>query len=423
MGLHFSFSRGLTWERHAIDKVALWNTGADVGDPVHAGIVVSQEGALKLSVVWRCIDLIAGTLAGLPAEVVRKRGEIREPVERAPRWTEVPNPEQSTWFEFCERVFESLLMDGNAFILISARDAMGFASELWTLNPRQVDIRRGLDGRLFFVWAGDTKLSRFGPDAPLGDVLHIRLKTAGGVRGLSPLEFARQAIGLGLVTEKSGAKLFGRGQQMPGVIQLPANDRAKTREYIDLIHETWEADHSGSDKAHRPGILTGGATWQTISVTPEQAQFLDTRRFQVEDIASRFFGIPPHLVGLTEKQTSWGTGVEQQGIGLYRFTLKGHMSRFEQAMSLLLPRGQFFRMNPRALLEADSETEAKVLEIEMRNSVINANDWRAILDKPPRPGGNRYILPPGFQVLTVDGSAEPLPTQSPNGQAPVEVPA
>lgn len=411
-------------ESHAIDKMALWATGEDIGDPVHAGVFVSQENALKLSVVWRCINIIAGTLAGLPADIVRKRDRIREPVERPPAWLSVPNPE-SNWFEFVERIFESLLMDGNAFVLITARDTQGFASEIWTLNPRQVVVRRRPNGKIYFTWAGDQEFSRFGPDAPLGDILHIKLKTAGGLRGLSPLEAARQAIGLGLVTEKFGSKFFGTGQQMSGVIQLPADQPARSKEHIEVMRESWEAAHSGSDRAHRPAILTGGATWQGITITPEDAQFLQTRAFQVEDIASRFFGIPPHLVGLTEKQTSWGTGVEQQGIGLYRFTLREHLIRFETAMSTLLPRGQFIRLNPMALLEADAETNAKVLQTELQNGVISRNDWRATLDMPPVPGGDRFILPLNMQILTPGGVSEPKPepavNPNGNGQVPVEV--
>jgi HK97 family phage portal protein len=409
-------------ESHAIDKMKLWGTGQDIGDPVHAGVFVSQESALRLSVVWRCISLISGTLAGLPADVVRKQDEIRRPVDRPPAWLSIPNPE-ANWFEFVERIFESLLMDGNAFVLISARDFQGFPSEIWTLNPRQVVVRRRPTGKIYFTWAGDQEFSRYGPSDPLGDILHIKLKTAGGLRGLSPIEAARQAIGLSLVTEKQGAKFFGKGQTMSGVIQLPDTSGAKSREHIELMRETWEEAHAGSDKSHRPGILTGGATWQGITITPEDSQFLQTRAFQVEDIASRFYGIPPHLVGLTEKQTSWGTGVEQQGIGLYRFTLKEHLVRFETAMSSLLPRGQFLRLNPLALLEADAETNAKVLQMELQNGVINFNDWRAILDKPPRPGGDRYILPLNFQILTSGGVAEPTPAPGPNGngQVPVEV--
>jgi HK97 family phage portal protein len=420
MRLKFNFRDGLHLEKHDIDKIKLWGTGEDIGDPVHAGVFVSQESALRLSVVYRCITLLSGTIASMPLDIVRKRDEVRVPVDRPPAWAEVPNPE-SNGYEFRERIEESMLMDGNAFLLITARDFQGFASEIWTLNPRRVQVRRRENsGRIYFLVDGQTEYSRYGSDNPLGDVLHIKLNSAGGVRGLSPIELARQSIGLGLATEKHGSKFFGRGQTMSGVIQLPASDRPKTKENIDLIRENWEAKHAGTDKAHRPGVLTGGATWQQISITNEEAQFLETRGFQVEDIASRIYGVPPHLVGLTEKQTSWGTGVEQQGIAFVRYTLMPHIVRLETALSSLLPRGQFVKLNQRELLRADSKTEAEVLNSQLERGVIDWAEYRALYDRPRRPGDNRRILLAGMQVLPPNGQPEPAPvtpptTSSPNG--------
>lgn len=416
-------------ESHAISYQDVWGRG-DRWDPVnvHAGVPVSQESALRLSVVWRCVRLISETLAALPAEAVRAVGNVRQPVDRPPRWLEMPNPE-TNWFEFAERIYESLLMDGNAFILITGRDATGYPAELWTLHPSQVAVRKR-EGRVQFVWEGNTVLSRYGPTNPAGDVLHIRLASAGGLRGLSPIEAARQSIGLGLVTEKFGARFFGKGQQMSGVIQLPADQPARSREHIELMKDSWEEAHAGSDRAHRPAVLTGGATWQGITIPPEDAQFLQTRSFQVEDIASRFFGVPPNFVGLTEKQTSWGTGLQEQSLAFLRFTLLPHLVRFETAFTSLLPRGQFTRLNQRALLRADMKTEAEVLAMKLQNGVINFNRWLELEDEPPRPGGNRYMIPANMELLEPSGektepavpASTPEPTPSPNGNGRVTVP-
>jgi HK97 family phage portal protein len=234
---------------------------------------------------------------------------------------------------------------------------------------------------------------------------------------MSPLEQAKQAIGLGLVAEKFGAKFFGQGQTMSGVIQLPASTPALSQEHIKVMRETWEAAHSGSDVSHRPGILTGGATWQGITIPPEQAQFLETRKFQVEDVA-RIYGVPAHLIGLEEKNTSWGTGIEAQTTGFLRFTLLPHIVRLETAFSQLLPRGQFINLDTKAFLRADKKTEADVLQTELQNGVISFNDWRAILDLPPRRGGDSYMVPLNMQIIPASGV---VPTPSPNGQQPVEV--
>jgi HK97 family phage portal protein len=424
--LTFDLKRGFQVEKHDIDKMKLWGTGADIGDPVHAGVFVSQESALRLSVVYRCVSLISGTLGALPADIVRKRSDIREPVDRTPAWIDIPNPE-STWFEFARRVFESLAMDGNAFVPITARDFGGLARELWVLNPRRVDVRRNRDTRKIIFVVDGTDYSRFGPDNPMGDILHIKLNDAGGLRGLSPLDLARQGIGLGQVAEKFGAKFFGTGQQLSGAIQLPAGTPRESKEHIDLIRDTWEAAHAGSDKAHRPAILTGGATWVSTSVTPENAQFLETRKFQVEEIA-RFFGVPAHMVGLEEKNTSWGTGIEAQSLGFVRYTLLPWIELFEQAMSQLLVRGQELKLNQRGLLRADSKTEAEVLTILVTNGIFNRNDARALYDKTPVPGGDRFIIPLNMQILQPSGQTEPAPAvtpatdSTPNGQVPAEVP-
>ena len=412
-------------QEQAIDRRAVWGSGGDPGYLVsYAGEPVTQESALRYSIVWRCIRLISETLAGLPADAIRKRDEIRMPVDRPPAWLAAPNPD-TNWFEFAERAFESLLMDGNAFVLITARDAQQFPAEIWTIHPSAVDVRAGRDGTVFSI-AGSGELTKFSPSNPGGEILHIKLATAGKLRGLSPIGAAAQAIGLGLAAEKFGATFYGQGQQMSGVIQLPADQPARSKEHIEVMRETWEAAHVG--KPHRPAILTGGATWQGITIPPDHAQFIQTRSFQVEDIA-RFYGVPAHLVGLEQKDTSWGSGIESQGQAFYRTVLRGHIIRFETAMSQLMPRGQFLRLNPRALLEADLETEAKVLQLQLQNAVINRNDWRALLDKPPVPGGDRFILPLNMQVLTPGGVPEPAPepapapAATPNGANPEGVPS
>lgn len=410
------FGKVLRTERHAINRLDLWGRGNDdFGDPVHAGINVSQTSALRLSVVWRCIRLISDTLAGLPAEAVREVGGIFEKVDRVPRWLTQPNPETS-WFEHTERVGECLLSDGNAFVLITVRDALGFPQEIWTLNPRDVEVRK-VNGRVEFLWGGSTRLTKYGPANPTGDVLHIKLATGGGLRGLSPIEAARQSIGLGLVTEKFGSRFFGKGQQMSGVISLPA-DVKSSKQHIDLMRENWESTHAGSDRAHRPAILTGGATWQGITIPPEDAQFLETRKFQVEDIATRFYGVPAHMVGLEEKNTSWGTGIEAQTMGFLRFTMLPHLIRFETAHSQMLPRGQMLRLNQRALLRADSKTEADVHTTYLQNGVISFDDIRATLNLPPRPGGDRYMLPLNMAVLARNGTPVPEPAPTTESEVP-----
>jgi HK97 family phage portal protein len=420
--------RGDSWfgrliERHAIDKMKLWGTGQDIGEPVHAGVSVTQDSALRLSVVWRCVRLLAETLSSMPAQIVRQTADgVRIPVERTPPWIDQPNPE-TDWYEFADRCHESFAMDGNTFVLITSRDANDlFPRELWTMHPSAVQVVRK-NGRKWIIWNGDTAnpLSVYGPTNPGGDVLHIK-GPGGGLRGLSPIEMARQAVGLGLVAEKFGSRFFGRGQTMSGVIELPAMNGPQTKDHISLMRENWETEHAGSDRSFRPGVLTGGATWRGITISPEEAQFLQTRSFQVEEIASRFYGIPPNMVGLTEKQTSWGSGVEAQATGFVRFTLLPRITRFQAAMSSLLPRGQYLRLDPRYLLQADAATEADVLTKLEMYGVLSPNEVRQRYGEAPRKGGDTYLTQSSLMPATgpvqtpVQRPEGGQDQQSPNGQ-------
>jgi HK97 family phage portal protein len=398
-------------EGHAIDKRDLWGRGVDFDDfGIHAGVSVTQESAQRMVAVYRCISILAEGLGAMPWGSFRDEEGAAVAVPRPMRWLETPNPE-TTPYEFKERVTESLAADGNAYVLITARDALGYPTELWTLHPRDVTVKTN-GARTWYEWGGTPPviLSRFGPDNPMGDVLHIRLRSNGGPTGVSPLEEARQAIGLGLVSEKTGARFFGKGAQMQGVIQMPAvQSPALAREYTELMRASWKERHSGSESSFdSPGILTGGATWQSISVTPEQAQFLDTRRFQVEEIA-RLYGIPPHMVGSVERTTSWGSGIEAQSIGYLRFTLLPWIVRTEQAFSQLLPRGQYVKLNQRGLLRGDSSTEADVASKLLMNGVVNFDDVRAWYELPKRPGGSRFMIPSSQQLLDPAGIVEKTP--------------
>lgn len=416
-------------ERHALSKNDAWAMGEDwPGDPVHAGVSVSQELALRLSVVWRCIQLISGTIAAMPGQVTRMPAgsSVPEMVDRLPPWLHDPNPETS-YFEHMERNAESLLMDGNAFNLITARMDNAFPAEMWTLHPNDVEVRKDtIGGPLYYVWRGSTRLERYSPANPGGDVLHIRLSTAGGVRGMSPLEAARQAVGLGLAAEKTGARFFGESMIANLGIELP--EQSRTKENIDLMRETVKAAHRGAGKSFQPLIATGGGKFVKLSITPEEAQFLETRKFQVEDIA-RIYGVPSHMVGLEEKSTSWGTGIEAQATGFVRFTLLPYLTRLESAFSTLLPRGQFFEFDPTNLLRADSSTETEVLTKQLMNGVINWDEFRTKIRRPPRPGGSAFMVPLSQQILVGGKVPAPPPPPAPpsepspngNGRAPANI--
>lgn len=410
-------------EKWAIDKTALWGQGRDWTGFNDSGVPVDQGSALRLIAVYACVRLISDSIAAMPAHIFRKQGTQRTEVGRAASWLDMPNPETS-WFEFTERCLSSLNLDGNAFVLIAARDPLGFPSELWTLSPREIEVKRE-NGVTVFFWGNDRiRLSRFGPANPAGDLLHIKAFNDGGLRGLSPIDVARQAIGLGLAAEQYGSRFFGAGQgSMPGVIQLPEASAKTTSDQIQVMRDAWAGAHEGIANAHKPGILTGGATWQTVSISHEDAQFLETRKFQVVEIA-RLFNVPPHLIQELDTTTSWGTGIEQQSIGFVRFSLLPWMVRLESSFNQLLPRGQFLKYEAKGLERGDAAAQADYYAKAITNGWKSRADIRRLEDDPvDDPELEKFLYPANETVVGEKPAPPPAPNPNSNGQMPDQMPA
>lgn len=412
MGLLERLDRWL-WapERHAIDKVALWNTGADVIDEVHAQVPVTQTGALQMIAVYACVRIRSETIAALPADVFRKRGDVREEVDLAPQWLRQPNPE-NTWFELVEQINRGLDLDGNAYLLITARDFQGFPAELWTLNPQEVAVKRE-NRKIIYTFGGDQTLSAYSPTNPTGDVLHIRNLSAGGLKGLSPIGVARQGIGLALAAEKQGARFYGRGQTLSGVLEFDSANQGVTQKNIDLTKANWKRKHAGTDRSFEPGILVG-AKWKPISVNPDEAQFLETRRFQIAEIA-RLYGVPLHMIQEVSGTTSWGTGIEAMTTQFFVVSIMTRLARLESAFNLLTPRGQFIKWNVTGLLRGDARSRAEFYAKAIQNGWMTRNEVRALEDMKPLAG----LDAPLIQSSLIPSGTTPQPSQ--NGQVPVEV--
>lgn len=407
---------GLRSEQFSIDKMALWGQGADYGSSSYSGVDVSQSTALSFVAVYACVRRIAETIAAMPAELFRKVDEETRAVARPPTWLQTPNPE-TLWFEFVERLLSSLNLDGNAFILITNRDPMGFPTEFWTLHPKEVVVRRR-GGKIDFVWNGDeaNPLSRFDASNPMGDVLHIKAFNDGGLRGLSPIDVARQSIGLGMAAEKFGGRYFGGGQgAMPGVIEFPPNTPKATDDQLRQMRESWASAHEGADKAHKPGILTGGATWKSISISHEDAQFLETRKFQVVEVC-RLFNVPPHLIQELDTTTSWGTGIEQQSIGFVRFSLTPWIVRLESALNQLTPRGQFMKFETKGLLRGDAAAQAGLYHSAILDGWMNRSEIRRLEDLPHEADLDDFLYPSNEKVVGEEPIVPPALAVNANGQ-------
>ncbi len=387
-----SLLRSLMGRRSVSFQQVFGSGGAWVsGGPTHAGVPVGQDQALRLVAVHACVSLISESIAALPLGAFVRDGGVRGPFLPRPGWLDAPNDEDSR-FEFVESVVTSLLLDGNAYLEVQV-DGRGEPIMLGVLDPRRVEpFRDSHRVKRFQVTteSGSAVFAQAFDRAHGAGVLHIKgHRQPGALKGASPIERARQAIGLGLVTEEFGARFFGQGSHAGGVIEV---DGSLNEDAVARLKQNWEAHHSSPGKAHRPGVLTDGAKWKQMTIAPEHAQFLETRRFQVSEIA-RLFRVPPHMIADVEKSTSWGTGIEQQGIGFVTYTLGAPIERIEQRLGWLLPKGAFVKFNVNGLLRGDLKARYDAYAVARQWGWMSVNDIRRLEDQPPVKAGDQYLSP------------------------------
>ncbi|WP_157474197.1 phage portal protein [Parafrankia sp. EUN1f] len=370
----------------------MWGDSFGASRLTASGARVTQDSALRMIAVHFCVSLIADVISTLPTEVYRlvAGGQVQI---KSPIWLDEPNPEM-TAVDFWHRVLVSLLLDGNAFVFI-VRGPNGQPVSLIPLEPSSVQPYR-YNGQISYVFAGGLP---FTPDDlfPVGsqilsrnEILHISAFTRpGDLRGLSPIEVAREAIGLGLTLEDYAARFFGQGATVSGVIQSPVPMNA---DQAKVMARAFADHHSGGRKAHLPMILTNGSTWQQITVPNDQAQFLDSRRFSKTEIGN-LYRIPGYLLD-PQVSSTWGSGVEEQNRMLVDITLQPWVVRVERAFSLrLFPRGQNMRFNLDALLRGRTLDRYQAHSIGLTSQFLTVNEVRSIEDLPPLPGGDDVVKP------------------------------
>lgn len=367
------------------------------GGRTHAGPSVSEPGALAMPVVWRCVNLVAGTVASLPlhAYATAGTGRSRKTGTWGPNLLDEPHPDL-TPFEFWEIGLAHLLLWGNAYFRI-LRNGVGRPVELWPIDPATVQVGRSAKiGRKLYTIAGDLDSGGLPVVHDDETVLHIPGFGYDGICGVSPIRMARQGIALGLAAEEYGAKLFGNGALATGILQT---EQRLTQAQADQLSTRWKEKRTGLKSAHETVVLDKGATFQQISVPPEDAQFIESRKFQTSEIA-RFFGVPPHMVGDTEKSTSWGTGIEQQTLGFVVYTLRPWLTRIEQRVSRLIKGdGAYARFALEGLLRGDSAQRAAFYRAMWEMGALSTNDILALEERDPVPGGETRYRPLNFGLL------------------------
>ena len=292
-----------------------------------------------------------------------------------------------TSFVFRETLMGHLLLWGNAYAQI-IRDGRGRVLGLYPLLPSKMLVNRTDQGILFYQYEKDGR-TYFLPDT---DVLHIPGLGFDGLVGYSPVAMAKNAIGMAIATEEYGAKFFANGASPGGVLEHPGvvKDPGK-------IRESWNAVYQGSGNAHRVAVLEEGMKFQPIGIPPEQAQFLETRKYQLNEIA-RIFRIPPHMIGDLEKSSF--SNIEQQSLEFVMYTLDPWVIRWEQAISRALfsdseKRQYFVKFNVDGLLRGDYQSRMNGYAVGRQNGWLSANDIRELenLNRiPPELGGDLYLI-------------------------------
>lgn len=380
-------------EPRALSYQSVWGSGGtwQGGLSTHAGKTVDADQATRLTAVYSSVALISDAWSQLPIHNFKDAGDGGRQKLSDPAFLN-NDLTDNTQFELAEGIAWSLLLHGNYYAEVLV-DRLGGVRSLSVLNPERVTPRRQAGGIVFDVVldSGETVVAnRYRRGEGRGGVLHIPgYRMPGALEGLSPIDRGREAIGLGLVAEEYGGRFFGNGAHAGGVIEVggPLDKPA-----VDRLKDGWEEHHVGSSNFHRPGVLTDGARWVSQTVPNDAAQFLETRRFQVSEIA-RLFRVPPHLISDIEKSTSWGTGVEEQGIGFVTFAITPFLRRAELRLSRLVPRGQYLKWSVNGLLRGRTNDRYSAYQIGRQNGWLSANEIRALEDMNPIAGGDTYVDP------------------------------
>jgi HK97 family phage portal protein len=341
-----------------------------------SGKAVNERTAMQTSAVYACVRILAESVAGLPLHVYErtangsKSTKPSHPLYRLLH--DEPNREMTS-FVFRETLMSHLLLWGNAYAQI-IRDGRGFPIVLYPLLPDRMTVDRNESGDLVYTYQSDkgqVKLRR-------ENILHIPGLGFDGLIGYSPIAMAKNAVGLALATEDYGATFFANGANPGGVLEHPGVIKP---EQADRLRESWQSQFGGAN-AHKVAVLEEGLKFHQMSIPPEQAQFLETRKFQINEIA-RIFRVPPHMVGDLEKSSF--SNIEQQSLEFVKYTLDPWVVRWEQSLqqALILPSEKatiFIKFNLDGLLRGDYQSRMQGYSTGIQNGFMSVNDVRGLED-------------------------------------------
>ena len=389
-----------------------------------SGKPVNERTAMQTTAVYACVRILAEAVASLPLHVYEYQDDGgKKLVHDHPLYYllhDEPNPEMTS-FVFRETLMSHLLIWGNAYAQI-IRDGAGRVLGLYPLLPDKMEVQRDDKGNIYYVYSRNSDenptFKEYGNiKLKAEDVLHIPGLGFDGLIGYSPIAMAKNAVGMTLACEEYGASFFANGANPGGVLEHPGvlKDPSKVR-------ESWNSVYRGVSNAHKIAVLEEGMKYQQIGIPPEEAQFLETRKFQINEIA-RLYRIPPHMGGDLDKSSF--SNIEQQSLEFVKYTLDPWVIRWEQSLqrSLLLPgeKGKYFiKLNVDGLLRGDYQSRMNGYAVGRQNGWVSANDIREMENMNPIPdeeGGNLYLINGAMTKLADAGAFAKTDTGQQNAPA------
>ena len=363
-----------------------------------SGKAVTERSAMQMTAVYSCVRILAEAVAGLPLHLYRyKEDGGKEKALDHPLYLllhDEPNPEMSS-FVFRETLMTHLLLWGNAYAQI-IRNGKGEVIALYPLMPNRMVVDRDIHGQLYYQYTRSTEeaptMKGVTVNLPPSDVLHIPGLGFDGLVGYSPIAMAKNAIGMAIACEEYGAKFFANGAAPGGVLEHPGTIKDPQR-----VRESWQSTFGGSGNSNKIAVLEEGMKYTPIGISQEQAQFLETRKFQINEIA-RIFRVPPHMVGDLEKSSF--SNIEQQSLEFVKYTLEPWLVRWEQSIQRTLfspeeKKRYFAKFNVEGLLRGDYASRMSGYATARQNGWMSANDIRELenLDRiPTEDGGDLYLI-------------------------------
>ena len=374
-----------------------------------AGKAVTEHSAMQMTAVYACVRILSEAIAGLPLHLYRYNGDGgKEKAVTHPLYLllhDEPNPEMSS-FVFRETLMTHLLLWGNAYAQV-IRNGKGEVIALYPLMPNRMTVDRDSQGQLYYSYQMSNSDAPTMPGGTVilnpSDVLHVPGLGFDGLVGYSPIAMAKNAIGLAIATEEYGARFFANGATPGGILEYPGVIKDP-----DRVRESWNKGFGGSQNAGKVAILEQGMKYTPIA--PEQAQFLETRKFQINEIA-RIFRVPPHMVGDLEKSSF--SNIEQQSLEFVKYTLDPWVVRWEQSIQRTLLTAEekkqyFVKFNLEGLLRGDYKSRMEGYAAGINNGFMSVNDVRRLEDwdlVPDTLGGNLHMVNGNMVPLQDAGAA------------------